>query len=127
MRRFMLLLTAAALVAAACTRGGAPEEATPTRSPSPSVSPTPELSPVALPVGMVAFAAEVPSVPLLHPDEPPYAGPPTPRSLDGVAVAPSVAEVLRDPAVSDALTGNGFVVVPSDLRLFHFAYQGNLY
>jgi hypothetical protein len=129
MRRFMLLLTAAALVAAGCTGGGAPEEATPTRSPSPSpsVSPTPELSPVALPVGMVAFAAEVPSVPLLHPDEPPYAGPPTPRSLDGVAVAPSVAEVLRDPAVSDALTRNGFVVVPSDLRLFHFAYQGNLY
>ena len=29
--------------------------------------------------------------------------------------------------MSEALEKNGFVVVPADFRLFHYAYQGNVY
>ena len=43
-------------------------------------------------------------------------------------MAPEVRRALQDPAVAEALRSNGFVVVPlRDLRLFHFAYQGNVY
>ena len=43
------------------------------------------------------------------------------------AVARSVRDALADPGVAEALTQQGFVVVPADFRLFHFAYQGNVY
>ncbi len=77
----------------------------------------------ASPVRFATFATS----PLLRPDAPPYAGPSTPHSLEGVQVAPSVREAIRRPGVSEALEQQGFVVVPGDFRLFHFAYQGNVY
>lgn len=126
MRRSASLLAAFLVLAAACTRGEERVSPSPAPSPSPTVSPSPTPAALTIPGAVVAFA-ELPEVPLLDPDAPAYPGPRTPRSLEGVRIAPSVAEVLRDPAVADALTRNGFVVVPSDLRLFHFAYQGNRY
>ncbi len=127
-RRPILLLAALVLVAAACT---GEEDDTPSPSPIPSPTGTATASPtagpeaLALPGSPVLFA-DLASVPLLE-DPPPYAGPATPTSLDGVVVADTVADVLADPAVARTLTEQGFVVVPSDLRLFHFAYQGNVY
>jgi len=122
-RRSIVLLAVFALVAS-CTGG---EE----QGPSPSVTPSATASPspggaLALPGSVVLFAT-LPEVPLLGEDAPPYAGPPTPTSLDGVEIAPVVAEVLDDPAVADSLAAQGFVVVPAEFRLFHFAYQGNVY
>ncbi len=127
-KRSILVLSVLALVAAACTSGG--EEKPSATTPPPTEPPVTEsVSPVeigALPASLVHFA-ELADVPLLDPDSPPYAGPATPTSLDGVRVARSVRDAISDPAVEQALTGQGFVVVPADLRLFHFAYQGNVY
>ncbi len=81
---------------------------------------------VALPVSLVRFG-EYTSVPLLDADAPAYAGPATPQSLDGVQIAPEVQRALEQAGVSETLAENGFVVVPADFRLFHFAYQGNVY
>jgi hypothetical protein len=44
-----------------------------------------------------------------------------------VRIAPPVQDALSDPAVEATLSEQGFVVVPADFRLFHFAYQGNVY
>jgi hypothetical protein len=44
-----------------------------------------------------------------------------------VQVEPELRQELGRPGVTEALTERGFVVVPADLRLFHFAYQGNAY
>ena len=50
-----------------------------------------------------------------------------PRSLEGVQVAPELRAALAQPGVSEALAERGFVIVPADFRLFHYAYQGNVY
>jgi hypothetical protein len=130
-RRSILLLSALALVAGACTSGGEeePSGSPSAPTPSPTSSPTSTPSPVgidALPASLVRFAEYV-DVPLLGEDAPPYGGPATPDSLDGVAIADSVRDALADPAVEAALADRGFVVVPAEFRLFHFAYQGNVY
>jgi hypothetical protein len=128
-RRSIVLVSLFALVAAACTSGGGEE---PSASPSASVSETPTVtaSPPAealvLPSSPVLFA-EMVAVPLSSDHAGPYPGPSAPDSLADVQMTKSVARALDDPAVSEALTKEGFVVVPSDLRLFHFAYQGNVY
>ncbi|MGZ8612942.1 MAG: DUF3160 domain-containing protein, partial [Actinomycetota bacterium] len=130
-RRSILLLSVLAMVAAACTSGG-DEEASPSASASPSVtvSPTATVSPpsdvITLPGATVLFA-ELADVPLFGTNAEPYAGPPTPDSLDGVQMASVVETTLEDPAIRAALLENGFVVVPSGNLLFHFAYQGNVY
>ena len=49
------------------------------------------------------------------------------HSLDGVQITSNLREALRRPGVSEALEQQGFAVVPDDFRLFHFAYQGNVY
>jgi hypothetical protein len=127
-KRTVVLMSVAALVAAACTseEGGRTPSASPTLRPTASETTPPPREIGALPVSLVRFGAYE-DVPLLGPDAEPYAGPDTPRSLEGVEIAPSVADVLADPAIERTLTDRGFVVVPSDLRLFHFAYQGNVY
>jgi hypothetical protein len=130
-RRSILLLSVFAMIAAACT-SKAEEPAS--SSPSPSSSATgssgatasPPAEVLAFPAAAVRFG-ELADVPLFGENAPAYAGPATPSSLDGVQVAPSVANLLKDPAVKAALLENGFVVIPSDFRLFHFAYQGNVY
>ncbi len=73
------------------------------------------------PGAMPAFAG-FPEVPLLG-DEPPYAGPQTPASLDDVFIAPVLADELADRALRAALEAEGFAVVPSDLPLFQQAYE----
>jgi hypothetical protein len=130
-RRLVLLVSVFALVAAACTSGGG-EEASgspptpgPTGSPT-SVSPSPPAGVLSLPGALVLFA-DLQTVPLYGENAPPYAGPPTPTTLAGVTIAPSVREALDQAGVSQALTSQGFVVVPDELRLMHFAYQGNVY
>ncbi len=115
MRRPLVAVTALALFAA-CTSGGG--------GPSPSATvPTagPSAGAVALPVPVAQFGT-LAQVSLLS-DATPYAGPATPTTLDGVAVVPSVQKVLQDPTVAGKLAGQGFVIVPSDLRQFHFAYD----
>ena len=42
-------------------------------------------------------------------------------------MVPAVRKVLRNPGVAEALAKNGFVVVPADIRLFQYAYEGNVY
>ena len=59
-------------------------------------------------------------VPLLR-DGQPYAGPPTPTSLDGVALTELVDNEL-DVGARKALAEQGFVVVPARYRLLHDAY-----
>ncbi len=56
-----------------------------------------------------------------------YPGPPTPHSLQNVKIVPALRKALRQPGVAQALAARGFVVVPSDFRLFHYAYDGNVY
>ena len=142
-RALALALLLAAAAAAGCTSSG--EEAPPTepapQTPAPTTTaPTttetapetvtterePEPVALALPVSALQFAAYA-AVPALDPDAPAYAGPATPGSLEGVRVAPELERALAAPGVAEALSEHGFVVVPSDLRLFHFAYQGNVY
>ncbi len=80
--------------------------------------------------GTAAAADDLPSagadfghyevVPLLD-DTAPYAGPATPKSLAEVRISPHVNEQLP-PGARERLAEQGFVIVPSKLRLFHEAY-----
>ena len=80
----------------------------------------------ALPVSAVSFGSYQ-VVPLLGSSAPAYAGPATPHSLGGVKIVPAVKKDLKNPGVAEALAKNGFVVVPADVRLFQYAYEGNTY
>ncbi|HEX6230430.1 MAG TPA: DUF3160 domain-containing protein [Actinomycetota bacterium] len=125
-RRAVLLASLLALTAAGCTSGEGGEATTtpPTAMPT-ATSPTP--TDAVLPFSTRPFG-EYRFVPLMDPDDPPYAGPETPDSLAEVRIAPTVRRALdADPAIERALAERGFVVVPADLRLFHFAYQGSRY
>jgi Protein of unknown function (DUF3160) len=117
-RVFVLMAAALAAVAAGCGSSG--------NKSSTSAQTTPTRTPTALPVSNVHFSAFTP-VPLAPADSPPYAGPATPRSLDGVRVVADVRRAIRAAGVSETLTRQGFVVVPSQLTLFHMAYDGNVY
>jgi hypothetical protein len=79
-----------------------------------------------LPTSPVRFGAYR-VVPLLAANAPAYAGPATPHSLAGVKIVPAVRKDLKNPGVADALAKNGFVVVPADITLFQYAYEGNVY
>jgi hypothetical protein len=130
-RRSFLLVAAVAAIAAACGEPSSQPSATTgasTPEPPESVPTTPPPAPseATLPVSLVSFS-EYTSVPLQDSNAPPYAGPATPHSLDEVRVEPELEQELARPGVTEALTQQGFVVVPADLRLFHFAYQGNAY
>ncbi len=141
MRRVVAAALALALLAAGCSGGGAgttttssppatstngaaPPPLTTTVPPATAVPTTPpapaQLASLPRPGAMAPFAA-FPEIPLLG-DEPAYGGPATPGSLAGVAISPSLEAELADPALRDALTGNGFAVVPGWARLFHQAY-----
>jgi hypothetical protein len=82
-----------------------------------------------------ATAVEIPAVetgfgeyaliPLLG-DDAPYAGPATPTTLDDVTMSDEVAGLLSDEARA-RLAEQGFVVVPEEFRLFHHAYDWQLY
>lgn len=123
-RRSILLVSVLALVAAGCTSGD--EDGVTTTPPATgTASPTPGDG--AFPFATQPFG-EYDFVPLMDPDAPPYAGPRTPHSLAEVRIVPTVRRALgADPAIGRALLSQGFVIVPADLRLFHFAYQGSRY
>lgn len=123
-RRVLVLVSVSLLFVAGCTSGG-------DGGPSPSVTTggptqTPGPGGVTLPQSAIRFASFT-FVPLLGKDAPAYAGPSTPTSLDGVRIAPAIRRLLRDPAVATDLTEQGFAIVPAGFRLFHMAYQGNVY
>lgn len=113
----LTLATLLSLAAAGCN--GKESAPPPTTGPEPPAALTLAASPV-------RFATFAP-VSLLDPATPPYAGPAAPASLEDVQVAASLREALGRPGVSEALEQQGFAVVPADFRLFHFAYQGNVY
>ena len=64
-------------------------------------------------------------VPMLG-DEPAYAGPATPTSLDEVTLTDQVDELLS-PEARAKLAEQGFVIVPEEFRLFHHAYDEQFY
>jgi hypothetical protein len=112
------------VVALALAAGGCGSGKRSSAGPAPALPVTP--APFALPTSAVHFGSyEV--VPLLGRSAPPYAGPSTPHSLTGVRMVPAVRRFLRNPGVAEALAKNGFVVAPSDMRLFQYAYEGNVY
>ncbi|MCC6224622.1 MAG: DUF3160 domain-containing protein [Thermoleophilia bacterium] len=143
-RTLVLALVAAAAALTGCTSGG--EEAGPTETAPPATAPQPtetapatETAPetettepapppaeLALPVSLLQFGAYDP-VPALDPDAPAYPGPATPTSLEAVEIAPELERDLGRPGAIEALLERGFVIVPADYNLFHFAYQSNIY
>jgi len=122
-RRLAVAVTLLTLVAAGCTKGEpspSPRATTPP-SRSPIVSPTPpEGGGLAMPGSTFAFGT-LAFVPLLQ-NQPAYAGPATPHSLDGVYIVSALDHALT-PEVEAALEKQGFAIVPADYALFHFAYE----
>jgi hypothetical protein len=110
-----------ALLAAGCGGASSDSESTSTAAPPPVTPAT-----VRLPAARVQFGSYA-TAPLLSADTPPYAGAPPPHSLDGVRIVRSIRETVGKPGVSAVLAKQGFAVVPSDLLLFHNAYEGNVY
>jgi hypothetical protein len=129
-RRMILVTSVFALVAASCTSGGGgePTGSPTTTAPSVSASATATAAPeiLVLPTSPVLFSA-LKDVPIDESHAKPYTGPDTPGSLNGVKIAKSVNRALAEPGVTETLTQQGSAIVPADLRLFHFAYQGNVY
>lgn len=126
-KRMLALLAVLALVSAGCTANEATEpNATGSSATGPSSTGPPAEELDALPASLVRFADYV-DVPLLDPKAPEYAGSAAPGTLDDVLVAESLRDLVADPRIDRALIDHGFVVVPADLPLFHFAYLGNLY
>jgi hypothetical protein len=115
----LALVAGLALVTAGCrsSKHNAATATTPT---------TTTAVPSALPTSAVQFG-KYDVVPLLASNAPAYAGPATPHSLTGVKIVPAVRKDLKNQGVSAALAKNGFVVVPADIRLFQYAYEGNTY
>ncbi|MFB3738369.1 MAG: DUF3160 domain-containing protein [Candidatus Velamenicoccus archaeovorus] len=125
-RRPLVAIALAVLVLAGCTAGGEPRPSRSPSNPSPSATTSPPDGSTVVPAVAFRFAPFT-LVPLLGPDAPAYAGPETPTSLDGVLTSPEVRQLLRRPQVAEALAAQGFAIVPADFRLFHMAYDGNVY
>ncbi len=123
--RSFALAAVVSLLAAACSGAGPDRGASP--KPTASASSSPSSAAVALPTTTLTSFAAFTGVPALDPDVPAYPGPTTPTSLDGVLVADALEAEVAASGVEEALTGQGFVVVPADLPLVHFAYEGNRY
>lgn len=129
MRRLTLVLTAFALGAAACTSGSTTSTSSTTSAPptSPSTSPPtspPPVAPGELPITLTGFGT-LPAIALLG-DSPAYAGPATPRSLDGVDISPAAKHML-DAATVKVIEQQGFAIVPGQNRLFSGLYEGIVY
>ncbi len=129
-RRAILILSVFTVVAAACTSDegetSSPTPSSPSVAPAPSATASPPVQALTIPGALVLFA-EMTDVPLLGPDAEPYAGPRTPHSVKDVSMSPQVQEILSDERVRRALEDDGFVVVPEEYLLLHFAYQNNVY
>ncbi len=120
-RLTIVLAVMVALALVACTGEQASSPTTPATT-APSVSSTTATSGLdgnGLPVPPVPAFAPLTDVPLLI-DTPPYGGPATPHSIDGLYRAPSYD---LDAAAIGRLEEQGFVIVPGDARLLHPLYQ----
>jgi hypothetical protein len=123
--RVVALAATGVMLAAACTSGTKPPPAGPGGSTSGGASPTHGAVTV-LPASLVTFGSYR-VVPLTDPDRPGYPGPATPASMAGVKVTDVLKETLATPGVTQALTRQGFVVVPSDARQLHYVYDESFY
>jgi hypothetical protein len=110
LHRMFIPLLLVSLVAAACVGG---EGTTPVPS---TTTPT---VPEGITLGLRPLPpfGDFPEIPLLG-DDPPYAGPATPTSLDGLLWADQVPSEARE-----LLAANGFVVVEGRIGQFHEAYS----
>lgn len=137
MRRLLVLLLVSTLAAASCSGDDAEptttSEVVTTTSPSITTPPgttttiPPRTTTTADPNAgklqqrpVKSFAPFV-EIPLLT-DAPPYAGPATPASIQGLYLPASMRYELDTPAI-DTLEQQGFVVVPGGAPLFHPLYQ----
>lgn len=140
MRRILALLVSLAMLTAACGRQAEPTTTTAppstTTSPAPTTTTTAPATTTTTAAGgdaegptmqprLVEAFAPFEAIPLIV-DSPPYAGPPTPTSIDGVFIAPSRLFELDEAAIA-TLESQGFVVIPGDNRLLYPMYQTNDY
>jgi hypothetical protein len=114
MRRTLTVVTVLALLAGACT--GDDDSSTTTTTPATPTTTGDVVDPRPISLRAVAPFATFAEIPLLG-DDPPYAGPATPTSLDGVLWAEMVPDWARD-----HLAANGFVVTETQMAQFHEAY-----
>ena len=143
MRRLVVLLLVGALAAASCSGDDAEPTATSevSTTTSTSIATPPGTTTTTAPLTTTttvagpnagnlqprpvnAFAPFV-EIPLLT-DAPPYAGPATPGSIEGIYLPASMQYDLDAPAVA-VLEQQGFVVVPAAYPLFHPVYQEAYY
>ncbi len=144
MKRSIIVMMVLAMVAGACRSGSAepstttspastttsqPPLATTTTAPPTTTTTTPrpaETVKVARQPRRVEPFASFTAVPVL--DDGVYPGPPTPTSLDGVAMPEWMPDWLDSVGATEVLTENGFVVLPDQTyRLFHQPYEAVLY
>jgi Protein of unknown function (DUF3160) len=104
------------------TLGGGDQTAASTTAPPPT---EPAGGDVALPIAAFADVQPVP----LRGDDPAYAGPAGPTSLDGVLLTEIAKQLVADRALAAKLTRSGFVATPSlgGSRLFHEPYTAAEY
>jgi hypothetical protein len=117
----VLLLTQAA---PALSQDASPDSST-SGSPVAAASAAPGTAVSGLPETATTSFGDYTLAPLLD-DATPYAGPATPTSLDGVRMSDQVDRLLT-PEARARLAEQGFVVMPEDFRLFHNAYEEQLY
>ncbi|MDH3539613.1 MAG: DUF3160 domain-containing protein [Acidimicrobiia bacterium] len=147
MKRSLILVVAVALVAGACRSGTAGTSSTTTaRASTTTTSLVPATTTTSAPSVTPATTTTIPAVPVevgLQPrtlgpfapftavpllDTGTYPGPPTPDSLDEVAMPGWMAEWLDTTGAAETLVENGFVVLPDrTYRLFHQPYESILY
>jgi hypothetical protein len=136
-KRRAILVLAVVLVAVACTSDDEPtatttsiavNTTTTTEPAAPSTTastPTTSLPPVVIPALQPMSFGSLTPVPLLSGGA--YAGPAAPSTLSGVYVPDWVESYLDDYDATEMLEDNGFVVVPSETRLFQHVYEGSFY
>lgn len=118
MRHLSILFLVVALMMSACVSEGVETTTTSSTTTSVAATTTPTI-PEVVTVGLrpVPPFAGFPEIPLLG-DDPPYAGPETPHSLEEVLWADRVPDEARK-----LLAANGFVVVEGKIGQFHEAYS----
>jgi hypothetical protein len=127
----LVLITALALLSGACVDGDAAETTTTTTAPLTSTTSTNTTSTTvpqvlaAAGTRPVAPFSEFELIPLMG-DSPPYQGPVTPNSIEGIYM-PSSMEFDLSPEAIGVLEQQGFVVVPGESRLFYPLYQTTFY
>ncbi len=145
MKRSVIMVIVLALVAGACrseTAESSTTVTTPTTTTTTSVAPStttsippatttatttttqPEFVSVGLQPRALDPFANFTAIPLLD-ETRVYPGPPTPGTLDDVAMSEWMADWLEPAGAAEVLAKNGFVILPDRTsRLFHQPYEG---